>query len=69
MDQLVSKLVARYRLPGGKAVSDFGSDDLLINDLRKELDAIVRQQAATFHIKAYTAVALRAFWILRGKAA
>ena len=69
MDEVVSKLVGRYTQPGGKMVADFGSDDNLISDLRRELDMIVRQQAASFHIKAYTAIALRAFWILRGKAA
>ncbi|MBD8890042.1 hypothetical protein [Roseibium litorale] len=69
MDNLVSKLVGRYGQPGGKAAADFGSDDGLISDLRRELDTIVREQAQSFHIKAYTAIALRAFWILRGKAA
>ncbi|SHM02366.1 hypothetical protein [Roseibium suaedae] len=69
LDHYVSQLVGRYNKPGGKSAADFSSDDSLIGDLRKELDLIVRQQAANFHIKAFTAVALRAFWILRGKAA
>jgi hypothetical protein len=71
-DDIFSQLVAIYGNPGepsvSKDLSKFHDDEYLMNDLRQELDRILKEKSEPFPMKLYMATAMRAFQVLRGSA-